>query len=37
MIAYPADKMKFKMNLDIALQTLSEAKSEFILATPYTQ
>ncbi len=31
MIAYPADKMKLKMNLDIASQTLSEAKSEFIL------
>ena len=37
MIAYPAGKMKFKMNLDFASQRLREAKSEFILATPDTQ
>gem|GEM_PF-2747085 len=30
-IAYSADKMKLKMNLDFASQTLREAKSEFIL------
>ena len=34
MIAYPAGKMKSKMNLDFVLQTLWEAKSEFILGIP---
>ena len=34
MIAYPVGKMKLKMNLDFASQTLREVKSEFILDIP---
>ena len=34
MIAYPEGKMKSKMNLDFASQTLREAKLEFILGIP---